>query len=47
MQSFGSLKRDFLIAIEVIFVMLAGVFKSYTPLVVPAAVVAEPSTATM
>ncbi|MCP4592437.1 MAG: efflux RND transporter permease subunit [bacterium] len=39
MKSFGSLRRDFLIALAVISVMLAGLFKSYTqPLVVISAV---------
>jgi multidrug efflux pump subunit AcrB len=39
MKSMGSLKRDFLIALLVIFVMLAGLFRSYTqPLVVLIAV---------
>ncbi len=39
MKSLGSLKRDFLIAIGIIFVMLAGLFKSYSqPLVVLGAV---------
>ena len=38
-KSLGSLKRDFVIAILVIFVMLAGLFKSYIqPLVVLTAV---------
>ena len=38
-KSLGSLNRDFLIAVLVIFVMLAGLFKSYTqPLVVLTAV---------
>ncbi len=38
-KSFGSLRRDFLIAVVVIFVMLAGLFKSYIhPLVVLSAV---------
>ncbi len=38
-KSLGSLKRDFVIALLVIFVMLAGLFKSYLqPLVVLAAV---------
>ncbi len=38
-KSLGSLRRDFLIAVLLIFVMLAGLFKSYTqPLVVLAAV---------
>jgi multidrug efflux pump subunit AcrB len=39
MKSLGSLKRDFLIALGIIFVMLAGLFKSYSqPLVVLGAV---------
>jgi len=38
-KAFGSLKRDFAIAIVVIFVMLAGLFKSYIqPLIVMAAI---------
>ncbi len=38
-KSFGSLQRDFLIALALIFVMLAGLFKSYVqPLVVLTAV---------
>ena len=39
MKSFGSLKRDFPIAIGIVFVMLVGLFKSYSqPLVVLAVV---------
>lgn len=38
-KSFGSLQRDFVIALLVIYVMLAGLFKSYTqPLIVLTAV---------
>jgi multidrug efflux pump subunit AcrB len=38
-KSFGSLRRDFVIALAIIYVMLAGLFKSYVqPLVVLAAV---------
>ncbi len=38
-KSFGSLKRDFLIALVVIFVLLAGLFKSYIqPMIVMTAI---------
>ncbi len=38
-KSFGSLKRDFLIALVIIFVLLAGLFKSYVqPMIVMTAI---------